>query len=1256
MFDPVRSYDKPGVIIHQVANGIASTSSVRRVLFDPAALSPSERMSFSDKLKEDYGGNAVSDTVIDVLTNPVVWLGVLTGAAAGIGAKNVGAGKRFFDMTSGAAAYARTKFPFIRSLYLTNAINESHGRRSSGLASIMISDMQVARETLSANMQNSGSRVLQLLSKKWGVEVTSFDPEVAPNPGVAQDLKRIRGVMQVRQLEWTQDRVERVAGNVSPDKYHIRLHKEGDTPSAPRLMRTVEVDKTVFDELSNIFHNSDKSVHRQDITLAEHEALIQSIPGLDGDATLQATMNRLGISDVNFRLGLRREQLPPEKPGLQGTRSTSSLVEGGAKFNWTEVQRKALVADESSVQAVQDEFQLDELLSHQKTLYEHGRVLTAGDEAHYAATGEFKADPKKILRMVRSKLNGLKKAGYMTESGTIETGGEEAVVALLSDEVAGPLMESARGRMGSRIKQGATAEEIEKVVVDTYTQAYSDKRYIPRNTIEAYDASGRAIRYNPYTGAVEGEVSNTNPSASGRTMLLSRTAEVPYHPDDLQDIADNFGGTDALNKLIDHSLERRQEQLDNGGVFRAMRIAPDIAAAKYIASTSRDYVAFSKDYQGDARVQAVMRDYGPGRNPVKFPGPTGRMESGGAMVGSRNLDDVPAHMRPAGGYSMWDLLDSDLQAQAKAHTDNEFAVNLWRKHVIPSMFGIKPVDDAAHVAAASKMREATLRFANSNFMRAVEGQNKTAARFIQQMRTWGLDAAGDSVMPWQAATKVLYASHLGLNMGSALINTMQPLQAVHVLGFKETAKAYGQSFEMMWNYIKGRAELGPRATMEQLQALKNKHFTRDVGGKLVKLTDVADISSTWGMVEQAGFGVNPMLGKPKFSMLEMMMKMFQGAETLNRTVTANAVLNSFQNTGRFSGLDAERAVMDARVAVQHFQFGSSPLNRPFLFYTGIGRNPAMRQFAQYGLRSFANLFTTPVMISPERKVGPFTIKDKGALSRAAINLTDLSRMAAVSAVVYEVGKNMLGVDMSRGLAFGGVTDIVGGQNALNRKDFPMYVPPVLDVGWGVARYLGTGDSEILQDWAPRAIPGGVAISRALGVAPQEETIQALGLQKTFADWRQAESGMVPVYNSDGRFMGQYPTSDLVLRALGADMGRFNNPQEVEQFLMKNRDAIRDHRRRYIAAVLGNNMSAAKAVKNEFESRFNMPLTVTQDQFKQAQKLRDRSIVSRTLDTMDRTVRDQYREAVAQSLPGQLMDMEDENRPQERGDVYRFGYR
>ena len=82
MFDPVRSYDKPGVIIAQLANGIATTDSVRRVLFDPAALSPRERESFKDKLKAEFGGNAVTDTAVDVLTNPLVWMGVL--ASAGV--------------------------------------------------------------------------------------------------------------------------------------------------------------------------------------------------------------------------------------------------------------------------------------------------------------------------------------------------------------------------------------------------------------------------------------------------------------------------------------------------------------------------------------------------------------------------------------------------------------------------------------------------------------------------------------------------------------------------------------------------------------------------------------------------------------------------------------------------------------------------------------------------------------------------------------------------------------------------------------------------------------------------------------------------------------------------------------------------------------------------------------------------------------------------------------------------------------------
>jgi hypothetical protein len=204
--------------------------------------------------------------------------------------------------------------------------------------------------------------------------------------------------------------------------------------------------------------------------------------------------------------------------------------------------------------------------------------------------------------------------------------------------------------------------------------------------------------------------------------------------------------------------------------------------------------------------------------------------------------------------------------------------------------------------------------------------------------------------------------------------------------------------------------------------------------------------------------------------------------------------------------------------------------------------------------------------------------------------------------------------------------------------------------------LATGDGEILQDFVPRVLPGGIAISRAIGMAPPSTTLQALGLQKTYADWRQAESGQVPVFNADGRFMGQFGASDVVLRSFGADMGRFNNPQELSQFLLKNRDAIRDGRRQYIAALLGNNPAKAKSVKAQFEKRFGMPLTVTQDQMKQAIKLREESVVSRTVETIDKTARDVYRKAVEQSLPGQLVSAEVPGQPMEQGDMYRWGMR
>jgi hypothetical protein len=1248
VFDPVRSYDKPGVIITQLANGIATTDSVRRVLFDPAALSPRERESFADKLKQQYGGGSVVDTAIDVLTNPVVWLGVLTATGGGVAAANLAGGKRFFGAPTGAGAYAAQNFPWLRQLGLTSGLTESIGRRIAPLAQVVINDMENARGKLGEVMQREVAQVLRNVSAHHGVEVTRLDPESAPNEAVAKSLREIRGVMATRRLGWDQDRTETVAAGVEPERYHIRVtHQPGNVSKA--RTRSMAVDKELHDVLLNKFKRVRTGAYGQVLDRAKNKTLLKSMPGFRSDESMFESMERLGLDHVTFRLGLRGEKVRPRMADNDPSLDAASLVEGGIRTKWEQVERKKLVGDTASLEAVENRFGLKGLQAAEKRLYETGRVMLAGDEAAYAEGRGFVANDQKILRVARSQLQSLERSGYLTEGGNIEVGGEEAVRALLSDEVSSQLLRAAEQRTGTKIRVGATRAEIEKVVVDAYKKAFEDPFYMPRNTTEARDAQGRRVQFNPYTGQAQVQ-GGDNPTVSGRTMMRQRTAALPWDPEDLQFIADNFGGTMEMHRLIRNAKERVQGQLAEGNIARVYRVAPDVAASKYVASTARDYAVFARDAASNPHVQAVMRDYTPGPDTkTRLAGPLGLMRGGGASAGVRELEAIPEDMKPVGGFNMWDLMDADLDAAAKAFPNDPHSVDLWRKHVIPATLGIKGQDEAAHMAAASKIREQALALANSGLMRAVEKMGSYPAKFVQELRAWGADPMGDATLPWQAVTKTLYASHLGLNMGSAIINLLQPLQSVHQLGFKNTVEAYWQGLEMIGQYTKERSRLGVGATAEQIAAARQRAFSRAFGGRAVDLTQVAELGSTWDMVERAGYGVTTTTGKPKFNLLETMMKPFQTAETLNRVVTANAVLNAYQRAGRTGGMDYERAVQDAAGAVQFFQFGGSPINRPGLFYKDFAKNPAFRQFAQYGLRSFANLFTAPVMMGGTRKFGPMEVT-----GRAGITLVDLTRMAAVSAVAYEIGKNMLGADISRGLAFGGPFDIIGGQDALQKKNFPMYIPPVVDIGWDVARYLGTGDSEILTDWAPRVLPGGVAVSRALGVMPEIGAAKALGLQKTYADWSQSQSGNVPMYDDQGRYMGAYPTSDVVLRALGADLGRFNNPQEMTQFLLKNREQIREGRRQFISAVLGNNMSAAMKVKVAFEKRFGMPLTVTQAQMKDAIKTREESIVSRTMSTIDKDLRGQYVEAVQQFVPGQLQRAPME--PTEQGDMYRWGLR
>jgi len=190
---------------------------------------------------------------------------------------------------------------------------------------------------------------------------------------------------------------------------------------------------------------------------------------------------------------------------------------------------------------------------------------------------------------------------------------------------------------------------------------------------------------------------------------------------------------------------------------------------------------------------------------------------------------------------------------------------------------------------------------------------------------------------------------------------------------------------------------------------------------------------------------------------------------------------------------------------------------------------------------------------------------------------------------------------------------------------------------------------VMADVVPMINPGGVALSRALGALPKMDSLQVLGLQKRYADWSKPDQqGNYPVFDGDGRMMGMYSGSDIVLRAMGTDLGRFNNQGEVTQFLLKNRDQMRDQRRQWIASVLSNNMAQAGKIKSNYERQFGMPLTVTQQQMRQAIDVREGSIASRTMSSMDKDLQQQYKDLLGQSVPDALTK---NSFPVEQGAMY-----
>ena len=356
------------------------------------------------------------------------------------------------------------------------------------------------------------------------------------------------------------------------------------------------------------------------------------------------------------------------------------------------------------------------------------------------------------------------------------------------------------------------------------------------------------------------------------------------------------------------------------------------------------------------------------------------------------------------------------------------------------------------------------------------------------------------------------------------------------------------------------------------------------------------------------------------------MKLFTHTEMFNRIVTGEAMLAQLQKAGRIGDIKAGangvyrsvggraefgdvEVANNVRQMVQNTQFGSDLINSPALFQNSGFGVPWVRQFFTFPLRTLTNLFDTVPMVNNGRRTwGMMGFETKNAFAAVA---HDTMRMMGMGAVIYEAGKNLAGIDLSRGLAGQALYDstIVG--PALLSTDqelaYNLPMPPAVSAIRDFTQALTQDDISILGTFAPRFVPGGIALSRALSAFPRFSEPKGWfgGLQRESADWGNVTpEGQVPIYRADGSLLEYRSAARTVLGSLGFSSYMFQNDKALNAFLVKNRAAVIGERRKYMDAVLANNMDRANKIKAAFEKRFKFPLSVSKDQVERALQLRE----------------------------------------------------
>ena len=1214
-FGPIQFYDAPEVALTQVLDDEATFGSFVDTFFSPDDLSPQQRDTFTDRMRQDLGipEKGPGSALLNIATNPLTYLAFLFAPAA-----------------------LASKTGRIFSQSVKNNLT-----------------MLWARNGNEMMMGTPGSAAVNRLSQ--GGRELAKESESIIGPAELKYAESM-GIERSQYLDPTRIKDKALRAQVEQDKRLILYRNMG-------LHRAEDITETnyfyQFDEVQNVSDVGTRTLRQVDVRVTDEQRIRELMTEYrDKKVASDSFISKDGkiykvdtsIENATF-LDTVSKQDRLIQADLEKTLADRGLLDLADSYQDMFRQRMAR-------NFLKDGTTISDVRAVEKII---------DPEAKAKRTAEL-LDVNKVLRLKTSLRNG-----KYTD--------EQLGLPGFFDRILGPEMQMQFMTKNPKIGNDKFIDLVTKGMTN---ELFSRGVYFPRNQIEFYThvrkpgglkAFQRVEGLDRPTFDSQGKIQFRETmgqlTATGRAQ--TREAALPsFHGDDLDQMlmdVQSIGGNVNNKKFAD--FKARYEKAVRGAdapdgriiPVRRMNLSGSISA--YEAQTMRDYMLFV-DKLTDAELIAQRDALFDTAGNVRY---TERatdalrsefMEEAKPpslfqmMDGSAGKGEVPA-----GGWNRAHLLEQTSRMLQTTATDTakvapelgtlrgEKAAELLQEVILPAALGLRQDQRSLTRGLITQAQAVAEKFAHSKLGKQMGDVHPALANGMEQLRYFSGRDAKELMDPILHKTAgYLYSSHLGLNMASVMLNLMQPFLHLHnIVGTRATLGGMKDAVGELTNYARARAKMPINiSAVERKDLLDNVlKFPDETGLMGDVISDLDRLMDTARAKSGKNFDIEKFL-------IEYPLKLFEKTEWMNRLTTVHAVKRNYIQRGlaqldeagsvRFADDAAEANFReDARTAVTQFQFGADITGTPLAFMPGTARvlpnvpefvsNPLFRQFQQFGLRSLTSLFIGGRMVNNGQRF------IRGTDIGVPYVVGDTLRMLGTSAILYEGFKGAIGADISRGGTIETLSAFADPEKLMS-GEFPFVVPPVVGISGDVVRGLLGGEAQLIGDAVARALPGGIAIQRALQVAPNANenflTSIAAPAQKFYADYEKPNpDGLVPIFKSDGTLVDYQSPTALVSRALGLNLSMPQISRDLDGYMVRLRDNINKNRREWLdEAIRKSDLPAAERLNAKFQKQYGFRIPITKQQVTAYIKSMETPRSLRMMDRMPQEVRSYFQQEMARN--------------------------